>query len=186
MSRFGSSMFYRKLITLWNFQWIQETRFSSKGHVIDEFQFFFSKCEQISSLLFSFSTFTKETLKGKIHFLGRSRGVLRILWHITCFRKKLHLRYLTGFWMRRSSYLGNDVPCLGFFEGIFMIWCLNPLSANHTEWSNTLKQFVGNLPTNCLSVFGHSVGLALKGLTENISFSTFFSIFKKQSPGGVS
>ena len=50
-------------------------------------------------------------------------------------------------------------------------WCvriniqdLNPLSANFTKWSNTLKQFVGNLPTTCLSVFGHFVGLALKGL----------------------
>ena len=27
----------------------------------------------------------------------------------------------------------------------------------------TLKQFVGKLPTNCLSVFGHFVNLALKG-----------------------
>ena len=32
------------------------------------------------------------------------------------------------------------------------------LSANFTKWSNTLKQFVGNLPTNFLSVFGHFVG----------------------------
>ena len=39
-----------------------------------------------------------------------------------------------------------------------------PLSANLTRWSNTLKLFVGNLPTNCLSVFDHFVGLALKGL----------------------
>ena len=37
---------------------------------------------------------------------------------------------------------------------------INPLSANFTKWSNTLKQFDGNLPTNCLSVFGHFVGLA--------------------------
>ena len=44
---------------------------------------------------------------------------------------------------------------------------LNPLSANFTKWSNTLKQFVGNLPTNCLSVFDHFVGLALKRLKEN-------------------
>ena len=44
--------------------------------------------------------------------------------------------------------------------------CLNPLSANFTKWSNTLKQFVSNLPTNCLSVFGHFVGLVLKGLNE--------------------
>ena len=42
--------------------------------------------------------------------------------------------------------------------------CLNPLSAILTKWSNTLKQFIGNLPTNCLSVFGHFMGLALKVL----------------------
>ena len=35
---------------------------------------------------------------------------------------------------------------------------INPLSANFTKWSNTLKQFVGNLPRNFLSVFGHFVG----------------------------
>ena len=32
------------------------------------------------------------------------------------------------------------------------------------KWSNTLKQIVGILPTNCLSVFDHSARLALKGL----------------------
>ena len=41
---------------------------------------------------------------------------------------------------------------------------MKELSANPTKWSNTLKQFVGNLPTNCLSVFDHFVGLAFKGL----------------------
>ena len=41
---------------------------------------------------------------------------------------------------------------------------LNPLSAKLTKWSNTLKQFVGNLPTNCLSVFDHFFILASKGL----------------------
>ena len=41
----------------------------------------------------------------------------------------------------------------------------NVLRANPTKWSNTLKQFVGNLPTNCLCVFDYFVGLALKGLT---------------------
>ena len=35
---------------------------------------------------------------------------------------------------------------------------------NFTKWANTLKQFVGKLPTNCLNVFDHFVGLALKGL----------------------
>ena len=46
---------------------------------------------------------------------------------------------------------------------------INPLRANPTKWSNTLKQFVDNLPTNCLSVFDHFVGLALKGLINELS-----------------
>ena len=44
---------------------------------------------------------------------------------------------------------------------------LNPLSANFTKWPNTLNQLVSNLPANCLSVFGHFMGLALKGLKES-------------------
>ena len=43
---------------------------------------------------------------------------------------------------------------------------INPLSANPTKWSNTLKQFVGKLPTSFLSVFDHFVGLTLKGLNS--------------------
>ena len=43
-------------------------------------------------------------------------------------------------------------------------FAFNPLSANLTKWSNILKQFAENMPTNCLSVFDHFVGLALKGL----------------------
>ena len=46
-----------------------------------------------------------------------------------------------------------------------MMTLIIPLSANPTKWSNTLKQFVGNFPTNCFSVFDHFVGLALKGLS---------------------
>ena len=42
---------------------------------------------------------------------------------------------------------------------------VNSLSSNPTKWSNTFKQFVGNLPTNCLSVFDHFVILALKGIS---------------------
>ena len=41
---------------------------------------------------------------------------------------------------------------------------MNPLSANPTKWSNTLNQFVGNLPTNCLNAFDYFVGLGMKGL----------------------
>ena len=38
------------------------------------------------------------------------------------------------------------------------------LSANFTKWSNTLKQLVGKLPTNCLNALDHFVKLALKEL----------------------
>ena len=47
-------------------------------------------------------------------------------------------------------------------ENLCVFWCCNPLSANPTKWSNTLKQFVGNLPTNCVSGFDHFVILALR------------------------
>ena len=40
---------------------------------------------------------------------------------------------------------------------------------------DTLKQFVGNLPTNCLSVFGHFMGLVLKGLIY-MPFTDFLNI----------
>ena len=43
------------------------------------------------------------------------------------------------------------------------IW-INLLSTNPTKWSNTLKQFVSSLVTNCLSVLDHFVRLALKRL----------------------
>ena len=56
-----------------------------------------------------------------------------------------------------------------------------PLNANPTKWSNTLKQFVGNLPTNCLIVFDHFVGLAFKGLnvTAYYQFHLFLYISKE-------
>ena len=59
---------------------------------------------------------------------------------------------------------GFDKPTLKYIYSH-----LNPLSANPTKWPNTLKQFVGKLPTNCLSVFGYFVNLALKGLREENS-----------------
>ena len=48
---------------------------------------------------------------------------------------------------------------------------LNPLSTNPTKWSNTLKQFVGNLPTNCLGVFDHFMNLAFKWLNLQLKDS---------------
>ena len=57
---------------------------------------------------------------------------------------------------------------------------VNPLSANPTKWSNTLKKFVGKLPTNCLSLFDHFVNLALKGLSmSKLTFKLPFKMFEK-------
>ena len=58
-------------------------------------------------------------------------------------------------------------------------YIFNPFSANIAKWSNKLKQFVGSLTTNCLSVFDHFVGLALKGLTVFIDSSKNFNITMK-------
>ena len=46
----------------------------------------------------------------------------------------------------------------------------DPVSANPTKWSNTLKRICRQNPTNCLSVFDHFIGLTLNGLR-------LFSIF---------
>ena len=48
----------------------------------------------------------------------------------------------------------------------------NPFSANPTKWPNTLKQLVGNLPTNCLIVFDHFVRLAPKELNITLLMAT--------------
>ena len=58
--------------------------------------------------------------------------------------------------------------CMLYVFLSILISSFNPLSANPQIWLNTLKQFVGKLPTNCLSVFDHFVKLALKGLINPI------------------
>ena len=62
---------------------------------------------------------------------------------------------------------------------------LNPLSAIFTKWSNTLKQFVCKLPINCLIVFDHFVGLALKGLIQ-VTLHFKIEIEKKKLEGTIS
>ena len=67
-------------------------------------------------------------------------------------------------------YNTDDLSESGFSTDI------SPLSANPPKWSNTLKQFVGKLPTNCLSVFDHFGGLALKGLVMIIHWTMTFPL----------
>ena len=67
------------------------------------------------------------------------------------------------------SSLLRDLKTMHVVESII----IKPLSANPTKWSNTLKQFVDKLLTNCLSVFDHFVKLAFKGLKNSVIFFTF-------------
>ena len=86
---------------------------------------------------------------------------------------------------RLGNWQGHDPSvhlksCQIFIREIFCknskrLSAANPLNANPTKWSNTLKQFVGNLPTNCLSVLDHFVGLALRRLS--IPAKTIYSKF---------
>ena len=57
-------------------------------------------------------------------------------------------------------------PCCGKSLHSLTNRYFNLLSANPTKWSNILKQFVGNLPTNCFSVFDHFLWLTLKWLNH--------------------
>ena len=57
---------------------------------------------------------------------------------------------------------------------------INPLSGNFTKWSNTLKQFVSKLPTNCLSLFDHFEGLVLKACVRY--FHQIFIFSPNSSP----
>ena len=66
---------------------------------------------------------------------------------------------VTGF--QKGYYLKKRHGTIPKFTNSCKI-VLNLLSANFTKSSNTLKQFVGKLPTNCSSVFDHFVGLGLK------------------------
>ena len=67
-----------------------------------------------------------------------------------------------------------------FFD-IFRLSLFKPLSTIFAKWPNTLKQFVAYLLTNCFSVFGHFVGLALKSIRTR-KYSYFWKLFTKNNP----
>ena len=84
-----------------------------------------------------------------------------------CFIDFLHL-FVIYFQIETSFTILNTSQIFWLTCWLLDLRCLsnkiNPLTANLTKWSNTFTQFVGNLPTNCLSMFDHFVELALKGL----------------------
>ena len=55
----------------------------------------------------------------------------------------------------RVKFLLKTYYEVDVFRFLWGIAYFNPLSTNPTKWSNILKQFVGKLPMNCLSVFDH-------------------------------
>ena len=55
--------------------------------------------------------------------------------------------------------------CFYHFTIALNLHLINPLGANFTKWSNILKQFADE-SFECM--FGHFVGLALKGLRTNV------------------
>ena len=87
--------------------------------------------------------------------------------------KRQEFSYLFHYSQNMEKYLKVEyiIICLSFcIKNSLNIYpnqsAVNPLSANSTKWSNTPKQFVGKLPTTCLSLFDHFVELALKVLSE--------------------
>ena len=91
------------------------------------------------------------------------------IWQSTPFKKVATLH--TAAFLKANFVVDIFLRILNNFQNIdnifwkLHVFKINPLSASFTKWSITLKQFVDKLPTNCLSVFDHFVGFALKGLT---------------------
>ena len=98
--------------------------------------------------------------------LGNSLLITAFLFYLTEPRRELRSNvqwdlkqysfasYVTSSTLSIYNHILTGTICTAFF---------NKWSANPTKWSNTLKQFVGNLLTNCLSVFDHFVILVKKG-----------------------
>ena len=90
---------------------------------------------------------TSYVTRALVHAIPVTRKILRKQGLVRQQIQNFKLCLLTNSWKDKANY-----------------YLLNPLSANPTKWSSTLKQFVGFLPKNCLSMFDHFVGLAFKRL----------------------
>ena len=73
---------------------------------------------------------------------------------------------VTRAWSESTLFFHENTLWRHCYKVIFLFKNVNPLNAKFIKWSNKLKQFIGKLPTNCLSVFDHFVGLAFKGLNK--------------------
>ena len=107
----------------------------------------------------------------KVHQFHRKAPMLDFLFN------KVEVLKACNF-IKRDSNIGVPVNIAKFLKTPILknicerllMQMFNPLSSNFTKWSNTLKQFIGTLPTNCLSVFDYFMGLAFKGLIEGSEY----------------
>ena len=61
---------------------------------------------------------------------------------------------------------------------LIRVFNISSLKTNSTEWLNTLKQFIGKKPTNCLTLFNDFVWLARKWLV--LLYKMTFPIIAKE------
>ena len=122
------------------------------------------------SLLLVLFTFLMSLLEPK---LEGPKWICKYL--LTCTRQ-YHIKFLqehySWCWMKWNSHdfldfwISSTCDKFIYFSSFYgrgrVFLCIDPLSANPTKWSNTLKQFVGKLPRNCLSVFDHFCEIGAK------------------------
>ena len=97
---------------------------------------------------------------------------LNEIWNETASLTKIHIcqdtHYLLRFHESNSIYLQ-------ILKWIFLIYnSFNPLSANPTKWSQHIQTICQQQPMNCLSVFDHFVGLALKVLINSLNINRYY------------
>ena len=143
------------------------------------FNFFFEIKKKLFHIFVSFKWLLKEKERRRtcfhytcIHLFSRAFYVHSFIHSFISLFKSLNLSLQKSwFYLLQWKPFKIYEKCFFFIlKALFVLKIFNPLSANFTKWSNTLKQFVGKLPKNCLSVFDHFVGLALKGLKVCLSW----------------
>ena len=108
----------------------------------------------------------KAAVKPQASVINEAIYLIYSLWHVILIKSNVIFKSNLCF-AKRSMFHEKHwflVSSISEILGMQMQGCFNPLSAIFTKWSNTIKQFFGKLPTNCLNVFDHFVGLVLKGL----------------------
>ena len=121
----------------------------------------------------------KSALRNFAKFTGKH--LCQILF-LTLFKKRLWHRCIPLNFVKflRTSFLQNTSRRL-LLKSWTHFWYISTnniqtYNKRTTKWPNTLKQFVNNLPTNCLSVFGHFMGLAFKTCSN---CTPFYNVLQK-------